>query len=92
VKRRQRIKPLKQWLDEVRPLMNAPDAPPRPSSFMQAVQRMPRSRRLLVDEYSATNVMRALNATSSEDPATLEEWLKKDRAASMEKMMQRRMF
>lgn len=79
MKRRQRIKPLKQWLDEVRPLMNAPDTPPAPSNWMIGVQRMPRSRRLLVDEYSAHHVMRAINATKSEDPATLEAWLKRDR-------------
>lgn len=80
MKRRQRIKPLKQWLDEVRPLINAPDTPPvRGKVSDMAIDRMRTVHRLLAHEYGVPGVIKAFNATSSEDPQVLEAWLKQQR-------------
>lgn len=80
MKRRQRIKPLKQWLAEVRPLINAPDAPPvRGKASDMAIDRMRKVHRLLAHEYGVPGVIKAFNATSSEDPQVLEAWLKQQR-------------
>lgn len=90
MRRRRRDKSLRQWLAEVRPLMNAPDTPPSTVEAMQWLATMPRSRRRLVHEYAVVHVVRALNATSSEDPAVLEAWLKQDRQATLEWRMKQR--
>lgn len=89
MRRRSRVKPLRQWLEEVRPLMEARDQSPRITTDTDVMfaHLAPQHRRLAM-EHGVPLVVRALGK-GIEDPAAIEEWIRMQRLEKLEAMMKR---
>jgi hypothetical protein len=87
MRRRTRLLSKRQWLQQVKPLLEAPPKPPRPPGTSDIwMAHLSPAHRLLAHEYGVPAVGRALQK-GLVDPVEVEDWLKQERRRDMERMM-----